>query len=270
MHNIKTINIIILFSLIYLFYIDGSFWYTWKYQKIETIREIKDDLNELETKNTVLNIQVNETIKNAWELKWFFRDNLNEKELKDIKEIFDLYKIYSTRINEAFDKSVKKLEDSDESRQNLLKEKAGVYKRLTPYIKTEKLKDFLEFIKSDLTATKEKKDIEEDLYVKNNTLSKKVAIIKERIIQHKKALDEKLEKIIIKKVDEKIMKLKESPSFNKLSYELKKEALNNVILKIENKIDKLKENPSSLNNKKEELYEIVVSKLEELYDSLKK
>lgn len=246
-----------------------SFWYSWNNDdKIETIRDLKDNLNDLNNKNTTLNFQINKAIKKTWQLKSFFREDLTLKELSELKEVFDLYKIYSDRINKAFDENIKNSENTDKSKLNLLKEKAWVYKRLTPYIRRDKLRDFLSFIKSDLNITKKKKDIEEDLYFKKNTLNKKVAIIKEKIVEHKKALDEKLEKIIVEKVAIKIAKLKNSINFKKLPYNLKKKALNNVISKIEIKINSFKANISNLNKKKLELYKIIKFKLEELNNSI--
>lgn len=257
---------IILFYL-FFWYFNISYSYSGE-NKLETIRDMKDNLSNLNIKNNSLKRETKKAIVKSWELREFFKDDLDEKELSNLKEIFDLYKIYSSRINKTFAKNVTNSENTEKAKNNLLREKAWVYRRLTPYIKTNRLKDFLDFVKSDLIITKEKKDIQEDFYKKNDTLKKKVAIIKEKIIKHKKALDEKLEKIIISKIEEKINKLKNNPNFIKLSDKLKIEAIEKTIKKIEEKINIFKKNPSSLNNKKLELYNIVKLKLIELYNSL--
>lgn len=272
MKIIRSFKLITLSIILYLSFFSISFWNILEKdkdtRKIETIRDLKDNLNELNNKNDNLRLQVEQMIKEAWKLKDFFRDDLNEKELSDLKEIFSLYRIYTDRINKSFNENIKNLENTEEEKKNFLVEKAWVYKRLTKYIKIEKREDFLEFIKTDLETTKEKKDLEEWLYISNTALTEKVETIKEKIIEHKEALNEKLNKVIINKVDERIVGLKNNPKFKNLTNQEKKETLNKSIWIIEVKVDELKKKKTTINEKKLELYSIVKIKLLELYNSI--
>ncbi|PID87395.1 hypothetical protein CSB07_01750 [Candidatus Gracilibacteria bacterium] len=272
MKTLKVFKILLFIIILHLSLFNLSFGYTGDKldngEKVKTIRYLKNKLNKLNNKNDDLKAQVEKMIKETGNLKNFFRDDLSQKELSDLKEIFSLYKIYSNRINKKFNKNIKKLVETEEEKKKLLLEKSLAYKRLTKYIKIEKKEEFLEFIKSDLEITKEKKDLEENLYKNNNALSRKVAIIKEKIKENNQILDEKLRKLITEKVNEKIENLKNNPKFKTLTNKEKKAVFNKSISKINMKIKQMKNNLNDLNKKKLELYNIIKNRLIELNNSL--
>jgi hypothetical protein len=140
---------------------------------------------------------------------------------------------------------------------------------LTPYVEISKLPNYLEYIKWDLIIFKEKKDVNELIYVNEEILNQKVENIKEKIIKNKEILDDKKEEIINKKIDEKINILKENDKFKKLTNEQKKEIILWIIEKIKIKIKKIENSWQKyvLQNKKIELYNTLLLSLDSLYNT---
>lgn len=246
-------------------------WYSWEadLDNTKSLKEIKNNLADLKEEKVNLKQKLNLFIEETWELKKFFKKNLSKEDLSNIKEIVDLYNVYSNKLEEQLKKKAKDFENSSEEKSLLLKEKLNAYKKLTPYIDVDKLPNYLEYIKGDLIIFKEKKDVNELIYVNEEILNQKVENIKEKIVKNKELLDDKKEEIIKNKIDEKINILKENKKFKNLTNEEKKEIILNIIEKIKIKIKKIETDwqKNILINKKIDLYNTVLISLDTLYNN---
>lgn len=228
-----------------------------------TIQEIKENLKNLEWSKTELSLETKILNKND-KLKTFFKEDLTLKDLKDIKYIIERYNIERNIIDNALLEKAKKLEDVSREKELLILKKRDLYKELTPYIKSEEIPNYLEYIKGDAQLLKEKKEITEQIIVNNKILVNKVSSLEEKIKQNKEVLNTKIRILVENKVNEKINDLRNNKKYQDLTFELKKKVLDNMIDKIQINILSL-ENPGITTDtiqKKQEIYQILLDKLQ--------
>gem|GEM_PF-6103343 len=149
---------------------------------------------------------------------------------------------------------------------------------MTTYIKVEYYQSYLEYIKSDTVIYSERKEIDSDIYRKQEIINNKVNILEEKIREHKSYLEDSLKKLVEETMDEKIAFLSNNKSFSALENKEKVLILEKTIFKISNNIESLK-NQNQINDlstfvkvnndKKIEIYNIVLKKLEDFKNTYK-
>jgi len=243
----------------------------------KTIRELKENIEWLDKEKNELYTKLKDFAPDQT-LTWFFRDDLTLDELQKLKSIVETYnqnkKILET---ELYEKS-KNLLDTSDIRVKLLEEKKELYKKMTTYIKVEYYQSYLEYIKSDTVIYSERKEIDSDIYRKQEIINNKVNILEEKIREHKSYLEDSLKKLVEETMDEKIAFLSNNKSFSALENKEKVLILEKTIFKISNNIESLK-NQNQINDlstfvkvnndKKIEIYNIVLKKLEDFKNTYK-
>ena len=233
----------------------------------KTIKELKNNIEDLKEEKVNLKEKYNLLIEETWELKKFFNSNLKDEDYSTIKEIVKEYNVSTKKIEEKIKKNAKEFENSETEKKLFLIEKIKVYKKLVPFIDKTKLDNYLEYIKWDLKILGENKDVSEQIYVKEEIISKKVEKIKEKIVKNNEVINEKLKKIVNKKIEEKIDLLKNSEKFKNLDNEWKRNVISKIQSSIQEKIDAWEkdEKKSTISKKKLELYKLLLSSFNDLY-----
>lgn len=243
----------------------------------KTIRELKENIEWLDKEKTDLYSKLKDFTPDQT-LTWFFRDDLTLDELQKIKSIVETYNQNKKNLEyELYEKS-KNLLDTSDVRIKLLEEKKELYKKMTTYIKVEYYQSYLEYIKSDTVIYSERKVIDSDIYRKQEIINNKVNVLEEKIREHKSYLEDSLKKLVEKTMDDKITFLANNKSFMTLANKEKVLILEKTIFKIENNIESLKKQSLSTelstfvkvnNDKKIEIYNIVLKKLETFKNTYK-
>ena len=257
------INILFALTITFVYADDNTDLVVEKSDIEKTIKELKENIDNLNNKKNDLNTKI-ELLKNSkWELKNFFRENLNEKEVDEIKEIVGLYKIYQGRLNKKLVEKARESGETIEERKRLLETKKELYKKLIPYIKKEKLNNYVEFIRWDFEILKEKKFVSANIKRKEGLIENKVSFIKEKVKKHKKYLNQNLKSIIEKKTDEKIENLRNNDKFRILDKKTKLRIIQKTIIKVKTKIKKIENEfiKTSGIPKKTWIYELILDKL---------
>lgn len=237
----------------------------------KTIKELKENINVLSKDKKDLNLKFFSLNKNSI-LKSFFKEKLTSTDVNSIKSIINWYILHKDELEKSIVEKSKILEDSTEEKKSLFDKKEEFYKNLVPFIKKDKLKEYLEYITSDVEILKEKKDVDTKIIMKKEIINDKLEKIENKIIKNKESLDMKFKKILSKKIDNKIEELKNSKKFKNLELNLQKIALSKVIEKVKIKIDVLesKINKTSTLLRKLETYKILLSKLNDYLNVLEK
>lgn len=243
----------------------------------KTIRELKENIEWLDKEKNDLYLKLKDFAPDQT-LTWFFRDDLSLEELQKLKSIVETYNQNKKSLEaELYEKS-KNLLDTSDIRVKLLEEKKELYKKMTTYIKVEYYQSYLEYIKSDTVIYSERKVIDSDIYRKQEIINNKVNVLEEKIREHKSYLEDSLKKLVEQTMDEKITFLSKNKSFSALENKEKILILDKTIFKISNNIESLK-NQNLLNDisafvkvnndKKIEIYNIVLKKLETFKNTFK-
>lgn len=243
----------------------------------KTIRELKLSIEWLDKVRNELYTKLQDFSPDI-KLKTFFREDLTIEDLESLRLIIEQYIARRSALEFELLDSSKKLFDVTQVRIDLLEEKKELYKKMTPYIKIESYQNYLSFIKSDTAMYSEKKEIDSSIYRKQEIINNKVTILEEKIKEHKSYLEDSLKLLVEWKMDEKIILLSSSKSFIELTNEDKIKILEKTIFKIKDNIDSMKrasfwEDLSLFvkinNDKKIEIYNIVLKKIEEFKNSFK-
>lgn len=235
----------------------------------KSIKELNAGIGTLNEINNELNIDFLNLNKD-FKLKSFFKEYLVDSEIKYIESIINNYTSEKTKLEKILEEKAYKLEDTSDEKKVLLDEKKEFYKSLLPFIKIDKISEYLDYIALDVKILKEQKDISEKIIINNEIISNKVVKIEALIKEHREFLNEKFKIIVEENVNLKIEKLKNNDKFTKLTKELKEEVLKKILTKINITIS----NSESVNDKtdalvkKIEIYKIIRDKLEEFKMSL--
>ncbi len=261
--NLKKLIIISIYFFITVFLWNTAFWYTWNINNSnnKTIKELHIEAIQLNKEQKQVN-QKRLELQKLLIKSWFIKDNLNIKAKLFIKNIIEWYKLERKKLESLLLQKSNKLKSTKEIKLKLINLKKNLYSNLVPYIKENKLKDYLEFVKKDLFTSKEYRDIKADSIKTNIILKEKINNIKEKILEHKRKTREILKKFILKKIDLKINLFKNNDNFKKLPLEKKEKIINYIIKRINEKIDKMIniENKTDILETKIEIYEIVRDK----------
>lgn len=271
-------KIILFITLFVMFSSTKSFAYDlvlsdeWK-----TIRELKESIEWLDKVKSELYNKLNDFNPDQ-KLKTFFRDDLVLADLDNLRKIIEQYIKNNSLLEEELSEKSKKLLDVTDIRIKLLEEKKDLYKKMTPFIKSDSYQNYLDYIKSDTAIYSEKKEIDSSIYRKQEIINSKVTILEEKIKEHKTFLEDSLKTLVEWIMDEKINYLSNNKSFSELTNIEKTKILEKTTIKIQNNIDIMK-NEALLDNstifikvnndKKIEIYNIVLKKLEDFKNSFK-
>lgn len=238
----------------------------------KSIRQLKENITELDKNKTVIidEIKKNNPIDN---LTWYFKDNLNNSDLEEIKYIISSYIERRDELYLELENLAKNLDSTDEIKNSLLEEKKILYKSLLPFISTYNYDNYLEYIRSETTLYNEKNWLESDIIRKNEIISNKVEILEEKITRHKSYIEDSLRIIVNERMEQKLEIIRNNDKFKELSYQEKIDFLDNTIYKIDGKISELEDliqNESyQSNNKKISIYTLVKISLINFKENIK-
>lgn len=236
----------------------------------KTIRELKENIEWLDKAKEELYLKIKDFAPDQ-KLKSYFRDDLTLIDLENMRVIIDLYNKNKLNLEIQLQEKSKQLIDTSDIKKSLLEEKKELYKKLTSFIKTSEYSNYLEYIKSDTTIYFERKEIDSDIYRKQEILNTKVNILEEKIKEHRTYIEESLQKLVEWKMDEKLELLKQNKNFSVLKNTQKIEVIEKTIIKTQSLIKSYEDDSSNTlnNNKKIEVYKIVLAKLQDFKNSFK-
>ena len=237
------------------------------YKKVETIKELKENINELEWEKRQLKDEWQQFLIENGEIQDLLKDDIAEEDESKLKEIIDLYGVYKAKLDNDLE-DTENDEQYNEIKQELLKLKQDLYKKLVYFIKVEKLDDFLTYVRWDLSVNEKRKDVSKEISEDKKKLEEKVQVIREKIEENKKVLEERIRIVIEKKLDEKISKILSDERFTRLSEDKKKQMFLITLEKLRIKrleLTSLTEK-TSLVDKQIETYNIIEEKLLEVME----
>ncbi len=257
----KTFIKLILVFLLYILVSNNTYSYTWDIKKNKTIIESKKYINQLKEKELNLKEKWNTFIKENWKITSFLITPLSESNIKSLEDILEIYYKDKKEIDRKL-----LINNNSEEKKEILKIKIKLYKKIVPYIDKKKIKEYLKYIKSNIDIFEKNKTIKKEILIEEKKLNEKVLIIKEKIIKHRKELNDNLRKVIVKKLNEKIKKIKENPKFINLNTKRKIELFTLTLKKLSKKKEDLynMKEQTTIIKKKLEIYEIAIEIIEKV------
>ena len=160
-------------------------------------------------------------------------------------------------------------EEDEEIRKNLLRQKQVLYKKLVYFIRTDRLNDFLEYVKWDLEVNEKRRDVTKEISKDKEALEEKVETIREKIKENKDVLEERIRNSISERLNIKIGEILANEEFIKLEIDIKRNLFQTTIEKAEAKQQELEAipNKTTIINQKIEVYNIMKQKLTEAMET---
>lgn len=272
-----------IFILCVLFFLKGEGIYAYSSSPSYSVAyEIANDSEKTikELQENIKNLTVEKfSFKSKWEsfrqengkINDFIESPLSENDVKDIELLISNYYAWVELIEKSIEEKAKVLENTNELKQELLNSKIELFKKLVPYIKKDKLTDYLSYIKGNIEIEKNEKNITDEIFRHQWIIDIKLSAIKEKIEENRKVLEAKIEESVTLKVDEKISKILENEKFKLLNAESQVRVFEMTFQKISEKKEILKkiESKTTIIDKKIEIYTIVENKLIEVIESIK-
>lgn len=237
----------------------------------KTIKELQENIKNLTVEKF--------SFKSKWEsfrqengkINDFIISPISEIDAKEIELLISNYYAWLELIEKSIEEKAKVLENTDTLKQELLNNKIDLFKKLVPYIKKDKLTDYLSYIKGNIEIEKNEKNLTDEIFRHQWIIDIKLNTIKEKIEENRKVLEVKIEESVAIKVEEKISKILENEKFKLLDTESQVRVFEMTLKKISEKKDILRkiESKTTIIDKKIEIYTIVENKLNEVIESIK-
>lgn len=221
---------------------------------IEAIETLSSDASDVKQK-------LNDYFQANTGLQWFMKLDLAQEDLEDISQKLDNFLNQKSLLKSKLDDAIKNGDDAKSVKDEWIKLQLDFYKQLIPYLQVSKLQDFLAYIKNSLS------DSLQDQEIRTN-----IDILREKIEQNKKLLDEKIRAAVQDRIEQKILEITENPDFKKLPIQSKITIFKKVLEKVKEReveLSKIKEKTTIL-KKKIELFQLFESKVAEFIDKLEK
>ncbi len=260
---------ILLFILITLFLGSGVYAdNTGFFASNLTIKELSKNIEKLKKENDVFQEETNKQKWEYWELISFIKTDLTDEEIDWIQEKIDLYINARDRIEKILKEKIENLEDTQKEKNELILQKANLYKYLAKFVAKDKRNDFLDYIKFQIKSEKESKDLIEEILKNQFILDQKVSYIKWKIEEHKEDLQARIETSITKKMSQRINEIDTDPKYKKIDQKVKNKIYNDFINQIKTKLKEIEESKLS-DNYKEMRKKIFEKMIEEIKARIK-
>lgn len=221
-----------------------------------TIVELKQNIVLLQEKQKEI-YEKTPDLSNFNDIQDFLKSDLTVSQIEEINKIIKDYNDFKVQKN---------IGDYEKKLLNLKKE---TYKKIIIFVDTDKLQDYLDYIKDNLEAIKQDNLIKDKISRNKEILDEKIMIIKEKIKNNKDEFENDINELIKVRINEKLQVFKDNKDFQNLSLEKKKYIIEKIIKNVQ--IKKEKKVSSWVNVWKIELYvyDLLIEKLQEFLLELK-
>ena len=264
---LKILLLVISFSIYCIF---PQVWAnTWSTIEDKSIKEIKQNIEKLNQDKNYVNSQLTVHTKNNHFImylakNWYFRDTITQDEFLEIEKLITTYTRNFTLHNQKLLDKAEKLEDYSDEKAKLLELKKELYQNFIVFVKQERYDDYLEFIKSDAQLLKQNSEVNWELIINKQVLDNKVEKIEEKIIEEKRKTQERIKQEIIKKIDEKLNQIKTNEKFLALPIEYQISIIDKTIEKVNLNIQKVSTQNNTDNTKLQQKLDILGVLLDKL------
>lgn len=235
-----------------------------------SIKDIIININNLEEEKKTIEKRSKEILKEYGNITSFLKENLTKNDIKKIKENINIFLNKKEEIENKIELNIQKMQDTKELKKELIKNWIDFYKSLVEYIKKEKSKDFVKYVKEKLKNLKIDKDLKEEITIKKNLLTKKVEFLKEKIEENKNKLISDINSQINEKLDQNIKNIEDKFENQKLDENAKKIFYSKMLEQTKINIDKIKNSKIQENFKEiklqalEQTFELIKNKMQNL------
>lgn len=218
-------------SLLSILHVGEIYAQTWDILEDKSIKEIKQNIEKLNSDKNIISNEYSE-FKLESDLSSYFKPLLSREELQSIEILITKYNKQFNELNSLLLIQAKNLEDTSETKNQLLQIKKDLYLNLLWFVDANKYQEYLVFIRWDAIISKKQVDVKSQIATTTEIYDKKVTKIEARIIENRQEMAVRLEKVISDKIDEKINTIKSNASFQKLPNNLQVEVLEKTIEKV--------------------------------------
>ncbi len=221
---IQKIFLILCVSLIWSGLSPNVFWASWEIlwelPKVESIRDMQENADELKKQQEQLDFK--------WNTFKIRNDSLSSlvKELDSIwigvvSSIIINYEDQRTILENKLDNNIENEERSHEIYKSLVELKKNFYTQLLPYIKTEKLTSYKNYISSDVMYNEKSKVVDVELQQLEVKKKERIEVIKEKIEDNNEVLRNSIHEKVTLKVSTLLQNFTIQEKFASLSNEQK-------------------------------------------------
>lgn len=222
-----------------------------------TINDLKESISLLQEKQKEIYVK-NPDLSSIYDIKGFLKDDLDETKINEINKIISEYNTFKLNYK-----------NTENYETLVLIIKKDTYKKLTVYVKSEKLDEYLEYIKNNLETVKQDMDIRYEIIRKQELLEAKVDAIKEKIIINKTEFETNIIDIINTKIDEKLKIIRDNKDFQALDLKKRKYVIEQIIKKVEFKKEEKLKSWDQVSERELYIYDLVIEKLKIFLTELK-
>jgi len=267
-------NKILSFLFIFVFFISlhsSSFWfeedtYYWSL----TLREMSFNIENIKNKKSVFLSENKQKEQEYWNIVEFIKKDLTKQDFENIKNIINLFVEKRNNLDEIFNSTIEKKEDTSKIRREILQNELDFYTEIWKFIDKSKRNDYLEYVKFKLETRRDKDLLLEELLISQNALDSRIYDLNLKIDNHRKNLEENLSQVIRENIKNKIDKIILNPKYENISSDQKRIIITWFISDLKEKLEYLNDTNLSKNYIliKENILKSIIEELEKVVKNL--
>ncbi len=203
-----------------------------KKDSVKTIKELEDNIEDLEVDKKVLSVKFNNFIEQRGELKVFFKEQLTSANFVIIEQAITAFNSEKQILEQSLQIEAEKWNETDYITMKLIENKKVLYASLRQFIKSDKLSAYDNYVQTDVSVTQRDSKIDSNIYKKKEILHNKVSTIKEKIKESETELQQKVNQAVAEKVGSKLNAFLDNPLLEKLSKEKQRMIFQRVLNRI--------------------------------------
>lgn len=266
-------TIIIFFTLLsfLLFPAQSVFASSWEIdlnsapEKMETIQEMQENIESLESEKTRLDFKWNTFLiwnETLWDL---MRIDLSDADKQYIENLVISYKDSQDKYEWKITRAIELWKPTHEITRDFFHEKKDFYMGLVQFIQIEKLESYAKYINSDLIYNEKSQEVGNQIEQKTLQREERIEEIQSQIDSNTALLRERIKQKVTQRVTQRLDAFVQQEKFQSLSNGWKVIMFEKLILKVEQKLQLLEESEISSANLEESyfLYGVIREILEE-------
>ncbi len=200
-----------------------------------SIKQLNNNVEKLKNDKETLELQNKIYSQDYASLSNFFRVNISEEKLKEIKSQIDIYYNNLSSLENYLQKETNTWKINT-IKEDIIQEKVKLYKFIIVYVDNTKIEQYSDFVRYNVQSDKQRKDILQEITQTQQALAEKVNHFQNQALQNKQQLENEIFAASAQRIKQRVQEIEANPNYKNIKKEVKSWIYQNLINQLNEKI----------------------------------
>ena len=200
-----------------------------------SIKQLNNNVEKLKNDKETLELQNKIYSQDYASLSNFFRVNISEEKLKEIKSQIDIYYNNLSSLENHLQKETNTWKINT-IKEDIIQEKVKLYKFIIVYVDNNKIDDFWDFVRNNILSEKQRNEILQEMTETQKALYDRINYFKEQAELNKQYLENAIFEQTAQRIKQRVQEIEANPNYKNIKKEVKSWIYQNLINQLNEKI----------------------------------